>query len=513
MRKINFIVAAALGMTMILTGCSGNASEVKSTEHSKKPQTITVLRSEHPSQPLRADAPSLLQIEKIKGIKIDLQSSPLSDFGVKLRTLLTTNRMPDVAFVKIPEIREFANTGMFLDLTPYWENGKLPNLRKALEKHPDYKKILVNGKLYGFPNLDREEMYYGQYPMIRTDILKKLNLPMPTSFEELYQTLKKMKTVYPDSYPWTMRWGINSQFGYLAYSFGSGFATYYEPVTQKYQYGPIYPEFKNMIVYLKKLYDEKLLDPNYATNTAQQWQQNLSSGKSLFYYDNNMFGVNFIGALKKLDKDAMFDMVPVLKNDQGVRRAYRYPSGHIDVFYAISSKVKDPDRVVELFDWFYSEEGADITNYGIPGEHFTRTKEGVTIKPELLAQFKDKAEPAWALLSYLGTGFQGFGPYADETIFQNVDPQMITWAEAVKKMDDEGILRQYEMAPPFTNDETEKLKDLNTKVSTIANQNYDKFIMGDRPISEWNNFVKELTDAGAKEIEKIYNTAYERLKQ
>lgn len=537
-RKLVYVVIMLFMASTVLAACSGgntaadkpkeetsapsNNTTTTSTEKSednhhyivdpKENFKVTVLRPEHPSQPLRADAPSLLEIKRKTGITIDLTSAPLSDFDVKKRTLLSTNRLTDVMWTDISDIREFADAGIFLDLTPYWESGKLPNLRKALENHPDYKKILVNGKLYGFPNLDREEMYYGQQPMIRTDILKELNLPIPTSFDELHTTLKKMKEAYPDSYTWTMRWGIKSQLGYLGYAFGSGYDFYYEPKTDKYQFGPLYPEFKDLIVYLKKMYDDKLLDPNYATNTAQQWQQNLSSGKSLFYYDNNMFGVNFIGALQKTDPEAMIDMIPVLKNKNGDRRGYRYPSGHIGAFYAISSKVKNPDKVIELFDWFYSEEGADITNYGIPGEHFTRTKDGIQINQELMDRFKDKAEPAWAYLSYLGTNFQGFGPYSDQTVFERLDPQMTEWGKLVKKQADEGIIRQYMMTPPFNDEETEILKELKTNVTSIAEQNFDRFIMGDRPMSEWDDFVQELVDAGAKQVEKIYNDAYDRVR-
>lgn len=518
MYKLKRTIVVLLACLMVLAGCSASKKvvEEKVSDHEKEASqkeaiTISVLRPEHPSQPLRSNAPSLQQIEKVKGVKIELKSAPLSDYDVKKKTLISTNRLPDVTFLDIKDIQENASSGMFLDLTPYMD--RMPNLKKALEKYPEFNKVLVNGKLYGFPNLDREAMYYGQFPMIRSDILKKLNLQMPTSFDELYQTLKKMKSVYPDSYPWTMRWGTVAQLGYLSYAFGSGYGTYYEPTTDKYQYGPFSPEFKSLLVYLKKLYDEKLLDPNYATNTAQIWQQNLSSGKSLFYYDNNMFGVNFISALQQKDPSAMFDMVPIMKNEKGQRRNYMYPAGHLGSFYAISSKVKNPEKVIEFFDWLYSEEGSDITNYGIPGEHFIRTKDGVNIKPELINQFKDKAEPAWALLSYLGTGFQGFSPYADQTVFQAVSDQMITWGKLVKQQADQGLIQPYKFQPPFTNDEISKLKQITPKVETLISQNMDKFIMGDRKLIDYDNFIKELTDAGAKEMESIYNTAYDRVRK
>lgn len=46
----------------------------------------------------------------------------------------------------------------------------------------------------------------------------------------------------------------------------------------------------------------------------------------------------------------------------------------------------------------------------------------------------------------------------------------------------------------------------------MFNSNIDRFITGDRPISEFDAFVEELKAQGAEEMEKIYNDAYDRIK-
>lgn len=520
MKKTLIIILTVILMgSLILSGCSKKEG-IHATEKpgvSDKnviPQeklTLNFLRPENPAMAVNPNSPALQYIEKIKGVKINLQSVPASDYGVKKKTLISTNRIPDVINVNINDLSDYASTGIFLDLTPYLE--KMPNLKKAMSEYPELDKQLINGKRYGLPMLDRVPLNYAQMPMIRTDILKSLNLPMPTSFEELYQTLKKMKAANPDSYPWAMRNGIKAQLSYLGYAFGSGYTIYYEPNKNKYQYGPLYPEFKNILTYLKKLYDEKLLDPNYAVSTAQQWQENLSSGKSLFFYDNNKFTTNFNLALQQKNPNALFDMVPVLKNDSGQRRNYMYGKGHLDEFYAISSKVENPERVLQFFDWTYSEEGADITNYGVPGVHFNRTKDGIKIDEKLVEEFKTKSDPTRAIQSFLGTGYLAFNTYSDETFFFIMSPKiMTTWNDFIKKEFDEGLLQTPKLDPQFTPEEAEKLKQLRTKVGTIVEQNMDKFIMGGRSLGDYDKFVKELMDAGAEEIEKIYNEGNERYK-
>lgn len=501
--------------SLLLAGCNAGKQADQSAakdgdDKSREKFTITVLRPEHPSSPINPNAPALKEIEKATGVKVDLQGVPSSDYDTKKKTLISTNRIPDLVNVSLKEIQDFAKTGIFLDLNPYLD--KMPNLQKAMEQYPQLNKVTVNGKLYGLPYLDRVPIVFGYLPMIRTDILKELNLPMPATFEELHQTLKKFKAAYPDSYPWTMRRGLNFIITYLSYAFGSGYPTYYEPVKDKYMYGPLYPEFKNLLAYMNVLYKEKLLDPNYATNTDQQWQQNLSSGKSLFFYDNNKFTTNFNKVLQQVNPNAKFDMIPVMKSDNGTKRSYMYPKGHLTEFFAVSSKVDNPERLIRFFDWMYSEEGADITNYGVPGEHFTRTKEGIKLNEKLLEQYKDKNDPTRALQAFLGTGYLQFNLYSDETFFNIYNPDMAKWGEFILKQAEQGLIQETPLDPPLTSEETELLKPIRTQLGTITAQNFDKFIMGDRPLGEYDQFVKELTDAGALELEKIYNAAYDRIK-
>jgi hypothetical protein len=65
--------------------------------------------------------------------------------------------------------------------------------------------------------------------------------------------------------------------------------------------------------------------------------------------------------------------------------------------------------------------------------------------------------------------------------------------------------------PPFTKDEAARLKDLNVSLNTMLDQEYDKFIMGVKPIDEYDAVMKKAQDMGALEMEKIYNGALDRL--
>ncbi|TMV48148.1 extracellular solute-binding protein [Paenibacillus mesophilus] len=503
----------------VMSACSSSNGTQKSTDggaasdKGREPRTITVMRSDSSIQPVLKDSPALKQILAKTNFKVNMEGVPSSDYEAKKKTLIATNNIPDVIHVTRTDITTYASTGIFLNLTPYLDKYA-PNLKKRLEGDPEANKLKIDGNFYGFPIMANKAVAanVGNFPMIRADILQELNLKAPTTFEELYEVLKAVKKAYPDSYPWTMRSGSQYNLRFLAYAFGSGFSIYYEPKQDKFIYGPTRPEFKEVITYLAKLYKEKLLDPNFTNLTAQQWQQNLSSGKSLFFYDNYTFAVNFNAALQQVNPKAKFDMLPIFKDAAGNKRNYMDNPSSFNS-YAISSKVKNPEEIVKMFDWMYSDEGADITNFGVPGEHFTRSGDKVTISKGLIDQFKDKQDPYRAMQSFLGTGLLAFSTFTDDTPMLTISPpELKQWSDTVKQQKDRKEVVEKPLDPPFNEEEREKLKQLNSKVDTVVTQNIDKFILGSRPLSELDAFAKEVAASGATEIEDIYNAAWKRMK-
>ena len=54
--------------------------------------------------------------------------------------------------------------------------------------------------------------------------------------------------------------------------------------------------------------------------------------------------------------------------------------------------------------------------------------------------------------------------------------------------------------------------EINTRINTIWESEIDQFIMGNQPMSEFPALQQKLIDAGAEQLEEIYNTALDRVK-
>lgn len=511
-RKMIWLTNLLLCLTLLLSACGsgGNASNDKTSNNNgdntqNAPVEIRWTRGENPAQAIKENTPVIKEILNKTNVKINLEPVPGSNYGDKKRVLLASNNIPDVIGIEAGDAAEFADTGMFLTISDYLD--QMPNFQKVMETHPEISKLFVNGKLYSLPITEKFKIQGGKAPMIRTDILEELQLDYPTSFDELYTVLKAMKEAYPDSYPFSTR-GLSFMDAF-SLGMGSGYGMTYDDEQNRYFYGQNKPEFKEVLTYLNKLYNEKLLDPDFAVNTKQNWDEKLSTGRSFFYYDNNSFAVNYNSTLQQNDPEAKFDRIPYLNNSKGEAKGWLYPKGWLVDNYAISSKTKNPEAIIAMFDWMYGEEGSMVTNYGVETETFEIKDGQPQMLPSVIEKYKTSSDPARVMMSELGTGLLALAVHVDESpVKQLSDPDLVRWGEELTS--DPGAYFVPGLAPSFTEEESDKLKQYTTKTSPLE-EDVVKFIIGTKPLSDFDQWASQLTAAGADKIEAIYNDAMKRV--
>lgn len=532
---VSILLASVLCVGTLLTGCgkkteqnasassSPSAATTAGGKISDKERTLTVLMTDSPTQPLKNYAPAQQEIFKKTNIKLEYQIVPSSNYNDKKNILLASNNMPDIAYITKADVTQYGPTGIFLPLKKYMD--KMPNFKSFYDQYTDMKKSLVGDELYAFQVVARDETANGFGPIIRTDLLKKNNLPTPTTFDELLDTLTKLKGLYPDTKVWTGRKGTSQLLATTAYMLGSGMGgngdgIYYDFDVDggKYIYGPASKDFKNVLSYLNKAYKAGVLDPDFATTTAEQFDSKMSSGKSLFFIDNNGFCLNYTKSLKKTDPNAKLQAIPFLKNSKGQRRAMAYATELADRFYAINAKIKDPDTVIKFMDWMYNKEGSDISNYGVEGTSFNynANKEPEFIK-DYVMKFKD-ATPStyYAVFSDMGITKLNFSLWAGNTrqtfeiekLAGNWDSDSDEFWNLMKKENEKGgAFKQPITDPSFSTKDAERVKQLKLDLSTMLTQEYNKYIMGVEPIDNWDKVIDKQEKLGVRELEKIYNDA------
>ena len=64
----------------------------------------------------------------------------------------------------------------------------------------------------------------------------------------------------------------------------------------------------------------------------------------------------------------------------------------------------------------------------------------------------------------------------------------------------------------FSEEELKEREEVRTQLETHTDEMLSKFILKQRPLSEWDNFEKELEELGLQKLLDVHKSAYERVK-
>lgn len=230
--------------------------------------------------------------------------------------------------------------------------------------------------------------------------------------------------------------------------------------------------------------------------------------------DNNSFiGRVFNPALEQVDEDAYFDIVPPLENDLGQTRQYRYNKDWTDQII-VSSQVDDPVKVVQFINWFYTEEGRMVTNFGVEGQDYDMVDGNPIIKEEIVEENANASDVFSSIQGQLGLGLQGLATYVDEYTYKQVsDPVFIEQGDEIAQWTEEGTVEYAPLYPSLSEEDNDRATTLQSNLNNVFDQEIDKFITGQRSLDEWDDFVATLEAQGASELAEIYNNAYQALQE
>jgi putative aldouronate transport system substrate-binding protein len=322
------------------------------------------------------DLPGYQKMRELIGVQINFINVPNSDYKQKKATLLATNDAQDIIQVDVTDLNNYAREGVFHELTGYIAGMK--NLKPLYDSIDEVKFQLIDGKVYGLPTISRYEIGRGNNLMHRKDLFDKNNIPTPQTWEEYYQALKKLKGIYPDKIGIVFRNGSRTLVANYGYAMGAGANLYFDHEVNggTYVYGPAYDSIKDVLAYLARMYQEGLLDKDYISMNSSQLTEKLSNGTGISYYDNpTSCAGNALVALRQIEPDAEWSPMFIPKNEDGFSRSfYSRLQPQLNRIWAVGSNVSKEklDIIMGMFDWCYSEEGADWLNIGEEGVVFER---------------------------------------------------------------------------------------------------------------------------------------------
>ncbi|MCQ6562671.1 extracellular solute-binding protein [Paenibacillus mendelii] len=451
-------------------------------------------------------------IQKYTNIKIKPITVARADYTEKLNTMIASGELPDL--ITLYDGQKYGDLygpqGAFVDLTPYMEAGKLDSYKAMLEKYPPAMDLTrsPNGKYYGAPRIYDVPYRVDEGFLARSDIFAKHNLSMkPETFDDLYTTLVELKKLYPDSYPYFVRWGTSHLVGNQAYFRGTSNSFFIDPAEQKYTYGPESQAYKDTLVYLNKLYSEGLLNPNFATITDAEWNELLATNKGFVTVDYPQAGDEIIQQMgSKIQQGFEFtSMLQPAYNNNRVGTVVL--SGYYQSYRVISNQSKYKDELVNFLNWTYSPEGIDAMQFGIEGESYEKSSDGVV---KFLKNFQTAATPNGTIKNS-GLNDQGLFSVVHQDAINNYELTGAAMKKSVAFMEENQAFGKATFNAKFSDtNEKKEYTDLKTAIDTYVEEASVNVIIGKQSIDTWDSkVIPQVKKLGSDRALELINKAYD----
>ena len=216
--------------------------------------------------------------------------------------MFASNELPDAFYrsgLSPLEATRYGAAGQLIPLEDLIDEYA-PNLKRLMEQYPEIRAGITTpeGHIYAIPGIVTLGAARTDKKWINKAWLDKLNLDIPETTDELYEVLKAFRDGDPngngenDEIPMTARVGIvvvNMMSGSFGLDQQLGYNINIEDGKVHIWMGS--ERNKEMLMYLNKLYEERLLDQDLFSHKEAEYLAKQGSGNVGFFFDqtNNNF--------------------------------------------------------------------------------------------------------------------------------------------------------------------------------------------------------------------------------
>jgi len=375
-----------------------------------------------------------------------------NDFTVTQLAAVDGN-LPDVFAADIlyytQEITEFIPEELVAEI-PEALLEKYP-LTKALLENDEVSQIVYNmyDGYYFLPKPDSADpsIYKSERKglFIRKDWLEALNLSVPTSWEELYEVCHAFTYGDPDGNGINDTYGLTGDgLGTLRYFFSACGTSVANKAWNKnedgtWEYGALNDGIIEVLEWLRKMYEDGSIDPDFAATT---WKQGLQK------FSSNQFGVcvrnadadwingvmtKYYGAANPdcnpFDRITMIPALSITKG--GTVYMEQYTSCMVATMFSYEITEEKMDRFLAYYEYLLSEEG-QLLRMGLEGVDYVKDADGNVTKvrdengnaPALAIEYPSIPVTHWCSWGFELAAYQNveyFDLYNDETKALNAE--------------------------------------------------------------------------------------------
>lgn len=454
---------------------------------------------------------------KRTGVYLDVISPGLNAYQEAYNIMLASGDYPDIvnlaSGVNLYEggIDGAIKDGIYIRLNELVEQY-MPNYWALINTNDETRRqaFTAEGNLKGLMNvwIPEQHNWYGY--VVRKDWLEDLGLEIPVTYDDWHEMLTRFKNEKGATAPLLLPSNGMCSAGLGASHLANGLNTcdsFFTDEDGKVQWGPVTEGYRKYCEIMHQWYEEGLIDQDFygrnnnfipetsltTTGIAGVWLE------SYLEFNNR--------AKQSGDPNYKVCALPDPVEKEGDKIAIWRHSGMINgPTWYITTACKDPVPFLKALDYLYTDDGYHFAQYGTLND----TYEIVDGEPRFTAKIYDNPEGITrdgCLFKYTLKGAPTIYVYSKEKI-QMTDDEYNAPDVWDTNITDES--RIYTSFATMTSEESERYYQLFDDLDTYVKENIVNFITGARPLSEFDDYVKQCYAMGAQELIDIKQTALDR---
>lgn len=556
-RKVVSLMLASAMVAGMLAGCgsdsgsskggssteTGSAAEASSSGETaddaddKSPITFEYFNADGKNG--NWDNPVAKAITEATGVTLDVSYPVASQGDAKedIALMIANDEYPDMIYAK-GSATDLYQAGALIDMTDLIEKYG-PNIKKMYGAEMEKLKWSQDDPgIYqlSYAGVNQKTLTTGGSCQIQWAALKENDYKYPKTLDEYEKMIKSYLAAHPktedgldmigitmSASDWHWMITLGNPAGLIAdaspdngqWIIDDEYNVHYKHVTD---------EEKEYFKWLCRMYNEGILDPNFATQTDDDYIAKVASGRVVAITDAEWHYSQCEATLVADGKvDQTYVGLPVTLREDQVEKALLYQGTTVGWGIGITKSCEDPVRAIKFLDYLCSDEGQILYHWGIEGENYFLDDNGQPYRTDEEVA-KAQSDPDYAkntgIDNYTGFPIYGTGSYSEdgfpytpttkESVIANYNTAEKEGCEAMgfeMLTDMFAQPEEFDLLPYsalWAYQQPQELAEKQTILDEIAWPGLVKCVTGteDEFDGNWESMVQELTDNGLADAEE-----------
>ena len=485
------------------------------------------------------DNPVAKAITEATGVTLDVSYPVASQGDAKedIALMIANDEYPDMIYAK-SSATDLYQAGALIDMTDLIEKYG-PNIKKMYGAEMEKLKWSQDDPgIYqlSYAGVNQKTLTTGGSCQIQWAALKENDYKYPKTLDEYEKMIKSYLAAHPktedgldmigitmSASDWHWMITLGNPAGLIAdaspdngqWIIDDEYNVHYKHVTD---------EEKEYFKWLCRMYNEGILDPNFATQTDDDYIAKVASGRVVAITDAEWHYSQCEATLVADGKvDQTYVGLPVTLREDQVEKALLYQGTTVGWGIGITKSCEDPVRAIKFLDYLCSDEGQILYHWGIEGENYFLDDDGQPYRTDEEVA-KAQSDPDYAkntgIDNYTGFPIYGTGSYSEdgfpytpttkESVIANYNTAEKEGCEAMgfeMLTDMFAQPEEFDLLPYsalWAYQQPQELAEKQTILDEIAWPGLVKCVTGteDEFDGNWESMVQELTDNGLADAEE-----------